>query len=327
MDVSGSAIIAYLGFIILTLFLGGVGIFYLKIVLENLLREELKKQAESNQTVASEEPVTTPPPPVTPTVSLVRETPLPPPPAPATVTEPPLPPPPSPSIVVEKPHPTPRKPRAKWQKFGLTALLGVLIFTILLPLSFRSLSQKQIDSIPIVEPFTVPTLPDLSETSDLMNQILENYNQLAADLQQKNWQAADQLTYELTLKLAGKKAFSRGYIDYTELESLPCDQFQQIDQLWRDASEGKFGFSAQQIVYKTQGQNWQKYYAKVGWANFKGNRFTPLVDRTLNWDTRRLEYSLDKQPNYENPPIGHLPVTISWVRGKKFPQFAEFCEF
>lgn len=68
-------------------------------------------------------------------------------------------------------------------------------------------------------------------------------------------------------------------------------------------------------------------YNLVKWGRLQGDSFVMLVDRELNWQTRRLEYKSGMAPNFDNPPASHLPVTIGIVRGKEFPQFAELCQF
>lgn len=207
-------------------------------------------------------------------------------------------------------------------------LLLVLLtsFTIILPTSFQYVAEKySLNKKPNSEKIAVEPSPT-REPTVLWD--VASYDSLALYLRQRNWEAADRETYKLLLKLGGDKSLARGYIDLNELENLPCSDLIKIDDLWREASDGKLGFSAQQIIYKNQGLDWQRMYVKVKWAVFdEAENFVLLVDRELNWRTRRLEYKLGMEPDFKNPPPGHLPVTIALVRGKEFPQFAEICGF
>jgi serine/threonine protein kinase len=154
-----------------------------------------------------------------------------------------------------------------------------------------------------------------------------DYNQLVKFLRDKNWKAADQETYEIMLKSGGKVSEARGYIDQNQVPNLSCTDLQTIDRLWQAASEGNLGFSAQQLIYEQQGLNWQKMYAEVGWGNLKGGVFTKIVDRKFDLPSRRLKYTPGMEPDFQNPPPGHLPVTIGLVKGKALPQFADVCKF
>ncbi|MBD2042660.1 GUN4 domain-containing protein [Microcoleus sp. FACHB-672] len=211
----------------------------------------------------------------------------------------------------------------KWKRLGLATILGCLIFTIILSPALKSLTEHPTRVIVAADSMSVnmPDAPKLKPIKPVLN--LTN---LKNSLRQKKWKAADRETYELVLKLGGGKSQSRGYLDYTEIESLPCAELRKIDKAWREASDKKLGFSAQQIIYKKQGQDWQRMYSNVGWGNLKGQKFKRLVDKELNRQSQKLEYKDGMQPNFKNPPIGHLPVTIGWVRGKEFPQFAELCK-
>ncbi|MBW4497881.1 MAG: GUN4 domain-containing protein [Oscillatoria princeps RMCB-10] len=210
----------------------------------------------------------------------------------------------------------------RWKNLELAVLLWLFLATMSLPISFKFFSQQQ-SPLPVAGSKAGVATPSPATPAPAGL----DYSKLQDYLNLKNWKYADEETYELLLKQAGEKSQQRGYIEYIELESFPCNELKKIDSLWRESSDGKLGFSAQQIIYKERGQNWQKMYDQIEWGRLQGDRFVLLVDRELNWQTRRLEYKSGMAPNFENPPAGHLPVTIGIVRGKEFPQFAELCEF
>ncbi|MBD2384514.1 GUN4 domain-containing protein [Cylindrospermum sp. FACHB-282] len=154
-----------------------------------------------------------------------------------------------------------------------------------------------------------------------------NYSKLREDLQQKDWKSADIETSELLLKIAGGKSQLRGYINYDEIQTLSCPDLKTINNLWVTASDGKLGFSVQQLIYKQQGKEWQKMYDHVGWGRLSGGNFVKTVEQELDWQTRRMRYKAGMEPIFQNPPAGHLPITASLVQGKAFPRFAEVCQF
>lgn len=154
-----------------------------------------------------------------------------------------------------------------------------------------------------------------------------DYGKLRESLRQKDWKTADTETYELILKIAGEKSQSRGYINYDETNKLFCTDLKTIDQLWRASSDGKLGFSAQQLIYEQQGKSWQKMYSQIRWGKLTGTNVEKTVEQQFDWQTRRMRYKDGMEPDFKNPLPGHLPVTMSLVQGVAFPQFAEICKF
>ncbi|MDQ2097076.1 MAG: caspase family protein [Tychonema bourrellyi B0820] len=90
------------------------------------------------------------------------------------------------------------------------------------------------------------------------------YSRLAGLLKAKYWKAANQETIELMKKEKGIGAEST--IDF------PCEVLNQIDRLWVESSDGKFGFTVQQKILLVDCSNMpsvelaQTCFAhKVGW--------------------------------------------------------------
>lgn len=131
-----------------------------------------------------------------------------------------------------------------------------------------------------------------------------DYAKLRADLQQKAWKAADRDTYELMLQVAGPKAQAKGIIPKDEMETLSCTDLKTIDSLWSAASEGQLGFTAQQEILRAQG-DYRKMYAQVGWQAPTGEW---LIEWSYNPKTKRMDYQPGQEPNFKNPPPGHLPT-------------------
>jgi hypothetical protein len=145
---------------------------------------------------------------------------------------------------------------------------------------------------------SVPTEVSSANASKL------DYSKLQEDLQKKDWKAADRDTYELMLQTAGPKAQAKGFTPKNEMATLSCTVVKQIDDFWTKASGGQQGFSVQQDILKAQG-DYRKMYAQVGWQAPTGEW---LIDWNYNPQSKRMEYKPGKEPNFKNPPPGHLPT-------------------
>lgn len=124
-------------------------------------------------------------------------------------------------------------------------------------------------------------------------QALEDY------LAKGQWREADQETENLIQDVAGKS-----YLAPEDIEKLPCESLQAMDQLWRQYSEGHFGFSVQKDLYTAAGNGAASQYNE--------QTFGQLGDR-LGWraDGRWLEY--DKLMFAKDAPKGHLPGVLWFV--------------
>ncbi|MBW4485378.1 MAG: GUN4 domain-containing protein [Tildeniella torsiva UHER 1998/13D] len=100
-----------------------------------------------------------------------------------------------------------------------------------------------------------------------------DYTRLEELLAAKQWKDADQETFNVMLKITNREA--EGYLDSESLWNFPCGALAKIDQLWVEASDGKFGFSVQKKIYvdncggQPDGQYdknaWNCFADKVGW--------------------------------------------------------------
>ena len=75
-----------------------------------------------------------------------------------------------------------------------------------------------------------------------------DYTRLKELLKAVQWEAADQETLNVMLKIANREV--EGKLDSVSLQNFPCDALGKIDQLWVDASGGKFGFSVQKKIFE-----------------------------------------------------------------------------
>ncbi|MGJ3249626.1 MAG: caspase, EACC1-associated type [Elainellaceae cyanobacterium] len=124
-----------------------------------------------------------------------------------------------------------------------------------------------------------------------------DYSKLEEFLQAQNWKEADQETLNVMLKVANRE--EEGWLDSESLENFPCDTLQRIDQLWVNASDGKFGFSVQKQIWQDVGSPtvyndaWEEFGDRVGWR--VNGRWIDYPDN-VTFDT--------------SAPGGHLPMDL-----------------
>ncbi|WP_040008858.1 GUN4 domain-containing protein, partial [Cylindrospermopsis raciborskii] len=92
---------------------------------------------------------------------------------------------------------------------------------------------------------------------------------------------------------------SEGWLREEDAEKIPCKELRTIDNLWLKYSQGKFGISVQQEIYKNLGGTkqfdwnvWRSFGDRVGWRK----------QGSWLW-LRDLNFSL-------SAPTGHLPVRV-----------------
>jgi GUN4-like len=74
-----------------------------------------------------------------------------------------------------------------------------------------------------------------------------DYTKLRALLSSGKWQAANQETWNVMCQAARKNIGS--VLTSEEIKQISCDDLQIIDNLWRQYSQGRYGFSAQNQIY------------------------------------------------------------------------------
>ncbi|MEH1783597.1 MAG: GUN4 domain-containing protein [Nostoc sp.] len=160
---------------------------------------------------------------------------------------------------------------------------------------------------------TVAVTPDIRSTNphsldevQLRSDRNVDYSKLREYLQLKDWRSADRETYLRMLDAAGPKAQASGMTPQDEMNTLPCTDLRTIDQLWSVASNGQQGFTLQMNIVRALG-DYRRMYDKVGWQKLPPSNEW-LFQLTYNPQTRRMEFLPGKEPNYKDPPPGHLPT-------------------
>lgn len=113
----------------------------------------------------------------------------------------------------------------------------------------------------------------------------------------KKWRQSNDETRRLMLQAANRD--KQGWLTAEDINNIPCWDLKTIDDLWKQASNGRFGFSVQYPIFVNTGNKpgrlmapdaYDKFGTQVGWRQ---NNEWVLFKENLN-------YSLDA-------PIGHLP--------------------
>nr|YP_009295209.1 hypothetical protein BI108_pgp186 [Dasya binghamiae]AOH77221.1 hypothetical protein [Dasya binghamiae] len=124
-----------------------------------------------------------------------------------------------------------------------------------------------------------------------------NYTKLQKLLIHKNFKEADKLTQEYLCKLANLHKQNRKWLYFTDIPLIPKEDLFTIDLLWQIYSNGKFGFSIQQKIWKTNNKNWDIFLEKIGWIEH--GRMKRYPDEFI-WQI--------------DAPKGHLPL-FNQLRG------------
>ncbi len=160
---------------------------------------------------------------------------------------------------------------------------------------------------PTVDPqpsFGVPRIKE-SSVNPLRSERGIDYTRLRDLLKVGKWKKADQETFIVMLKAAGRE--KEGWLDYTSIENFPCIDLRTIDQLWVEYSNERFGFSVQKRIWESVSKDYEKFGNAIGWRKEKKNV------EWLNYDNLTFNTSA---------PVGHLPAAIApsfevrgvWIR-------------
>ncbi|XP_057779119.1 tetrapyrrole-binding protein, chloroplastic-like [Salvia miltiorrhiza] len=121
-------------------------------------------------------------------------------------------------------------------------------------------------------------------------------------LEAKNLRQADEETRRLIIALAGEAAVKRGYVFFSEVQFIPAEELRAIDALWRQHSDGRFGYSVQRKIWKKSKKDFTNFFKKVGWMKkLEGSEV-----EQYNYRSFPTEFVWEME---EGPPEGHLPLT------------------
>jgi hypothetical protein len=143
-------------------------------------------------------------------------------------------------------------------------------------------------------PTVIPTLEETPITTP------SRYTQLETLLKAQDFREADLETDRVMLAVANRQ--SEGWLRVEDAENFPCKELRTIDNLWLKYSQGKFGISVQQEIYKNLGGT--KQYNEKVWESF-GDRVGWRKQGSWLYD---LNFSL-------SAPTGKLPFKTVYISG------------
>ena len=129
-------------------------------------------------------------------------------------------------------------------------------------LNASSISRPSPNPSPSPTPISRPSPTPITTPS--------RYTKLEALLKAQNFREADLETDRVMLAVANRQ--SEGWFRIEDAENFPCQELRAIDNLWLKYSQGKFGISVQQEIYKNLGGTkqydwnvWRSFGDRVGW--------------------------------------------------------------
>lgn len=132
-----------------------------------------------------------------------------------------------------------------------------------------------------------------------------DYTPLKELLEMEKFEAADDETRALLIKLAGEGAVDRGWVYFLEVKSIPVEDMKTIDQLWKAYSNDKFGYSVQRRIWEREDRQWDRLLDKIGWMRPSSSGQELIFRR---WPD---------QFTYNSSAVtGHLPLT-NHLRGSQ----------
>ena len=132
---------------------------------------------------------------------------------------------------------------------------------------------------------------------DAFSDVGIDYSPLQRYLLNQCYEDADRFTSSKLRELAGEKAVKRGYVYFSEVESIPSIDLLTLNKLWVVYSRGKFGFTVQAKILDSLGGRYDKLWPRIGW---KIDGVWTRYPKAFNWSIEA--------------PNGHMPL-VNQLRG------------
>ena len=124
-----------------------------------------------------------------------------------------------------------------------------------------------------------------------------DYGSLQKALIEQSFEEADRLTSGFLRELAGQDAIDRGYVYFSEVESIEEIDLITLDRLWVAYSQGKFAFSTQARILDSLNGRYDKLWPRIGWK----------IDGVWTRYPASFTWTMDA-------PEGHMPL-VNQLRG------------
>lgn len=157
--------------------------------------------------------------------------------------------------------------------------------------------MKKIISLAIILSILPLSLVRSQSANLISSQTGVSYGKLQKSLAGQNWQKANGETLQLMLEATQQQGI--GWLTIRSLGEFPCDDLKIIDTLWKQASNGKFGFSVQMPIFIANGNKPGRLADDQAYARF-GDQIGWRKDGEWIIFVGDLTYNL-------NAPPGHLP--------------------
>lgn len=127
------------------------------------------------------------------------------------------------------------------------------------------------------------------------------FDLLHQHLSSRNFREADEETRRLLIALAGEAAVKRGYVFFSEVQFISEADLKAIDDLWREHSNNKFGYSVQKRIFDKEKRDFTRFFIKIGWMKL-------LETEVVQYNYRAFPSEFIWELN-DDTPEGHLPLT------------------
>jgi serine/threonine protein kinase len=134
----------------------------------------------------------------------------------------------------------------------------------------NALSQRYQSATEVLAAINVEVKPVKQQPVNTLNSAAGvDYKRLRDLLMTKQWQQADEETWVVMCQSLSKPVNS--YLFKSDLENLPDQDLQIIDQLWTKYSQSHFGFTVQIQIYENCGRDYSQFCGAVGWNLIASN--------------------------------------------------------
>ncbi|NJR74448.1 MAG: hypothetical protein HC773_13970 [Scytonema sp. CRU_2_7] len=118
----------------------------------------------------------------------------------------------------------------------------------------------------------------------------------------ERWKEADHETLRIMLKVTDRE--QEGWLNVASIHNFPREDLRAIDQLWVESSNGRFGFSVQQRIWKSVG------------GNLKANdKIYEAFGDCVEWRVHKNWLQINELTFNSSAPTGHLPAVAVRLGG------------
>jgi hypothetical protein len=150
-----------------------------------------------------------------------------------------------------------------------------------------------------------------SPSSHALAQTSDDYSELRESLEASDWESANEETHRLILNQVEPDGDWEGTnlneyeIKAESIDNISCDLLTNIDQLWIENSNGKYGFSTQAAIH------WDADDPSYSDEAYRANERLFNMLQRVDWMRESAGNVSVPEPNYSNnAPTGHLPYAF-----------------